>query len=70
MQNMFTALNNTLFSFNPEGGVTWSIAFEPLVAAMLPGVHAHKTNVLGLESAQDGFSKWAWKSIRSLWKQH
>ena len=55
---MFTTLNETIFSVNPEGGVTWSIAFEPLVAAMLPRVHTHKTNMLGLESAQDGFSTW------------
>lgn len=58
MQDMFDTLNDTIFSFNPEGSVTWSIAFEPLVAAMLPGVHSHKTNMLGLESAQDGFSMW------------
>ncbi|KPM41475.1 hypothetical protein AK830_g5093 [Neonectria ditissima] len=53
MQDMFRSLNKTIYSFDPEGGVTWSIAFEPLVAAMLR--RWKDTNVLGLESAQDGF---------------
>ncbi|KAM0550667.1 hypothetical protein ACHAPJ_008730 [Fusarium lateritium] len=55
MQEMFETLNNTIYSFNPEGGVTWSIALEPLVAAMVKG--PKHSNVLGLESAHDGFSK-------------
>jgi hypothetical protein len=54
MQHMFDTLNDTIYSFNPQGGVTWSIAFEPLVAAMLKG--SKHTNVLGLESANDGYS--------------
>ncbi|KAF4457080.1 hypothetical protein F53441_868 [Fusarium austroafricanum] len=53
MQEMFETLNNTIYSFNPEGRVTWSIAFEPLVAAMVKG--PRHANVLGLESADDGF---------------
>ncbi|KAF5637904.1 6-hydroxy-D-nicotine oxidase [Fusarium sp. NRRL 52700] len=53
MQHMFESLNNTIYSFNPEDGVTWSIAFEPLVAAMLKG--STHTNVLGLQSAHDGY---------------
>ncbi|KAJ4254535.1 hypothetical protein NW762_010134 [Fusarium torreyae] len=55
MQEMFEALNSTIYSFNPEGGVTWSIALEPLVAAMVK--YPKHSNVLGLESAHDGFSK-------------
>ncbi|KAF4945264.1 hypothetical protein FGADI_12084 [Fusarium gaditjirri] len=51
MQHMFETLNNTIYSFNPQGGVTWSIAFEPLVAAMLKS--SKNTNALGLESAHD-----------------
>ncbi|KAF4341930.1 6-hydroxy-D-nicotine oxidase [Fusarium beomiforme] len=53
MNSMFETLNNTIYSFNPEDGVTWAIAFEPLVAAMLKS--SKKTDVLGLESAHDGF---------------
>lgn len=52
---MFDTLNDTVFSLNPEGGVTWSIAFEPLVGAMLES--SQYNNVLGLELAEDGFSK-------------
>jgi hypothetical protein len=55
MQHMFEILNKTINSFNPQDGVTWSIAFEPLVAAMLKG--SKHTNVLGLQSANDGYSK-------------
>ncbi|KAF5987257.1 6-hydroxy-D-nicotine oxidase [Fusarium coicis] len=53
MQHMFETLNKTIYSFDPEDGVTWSIAFEPLVAAMLKG--SKHTNVLGLQSAHDGY---------------
>jgi hypothetical protein len=53
MQKMFDTLNNTIYSFNPEGGVTWSIALEPLVAAMLP--NSGDTDILGLERANPGF---------------
>ncbi|PNP76509.1 hypothetical protein FNYG_09928 [Fusarium nygamai] len=53
MQHMFETLNKTIYSFNPLDGVTWSIAFEPLVAAMLKG--SKYTNVLGLQSAHDGY---------------
>ncbi|KAF5689524.1 6-hydroxy-D-nicotine oxidase [Fusarium circinatum] len=53
MQYMFETLNKTIYSFNPQDGVTWSIAFEPLVAAMLEG--SKHTNVLGLQSAHDGY---------------
>lgn len=55
MQDMFESLNRTIYDFNPEGGVTWSVAIEPLVAAMLPSTK--DTNVLGLEPGQDGFSE-------------
>ncbi|KAF9776360.1 hypothetical protein IL306_005479 [Fusarium sp. DS 682] len=53
MDLMFETLNNTVYSFDPQDGVTWAIAFEPLVASMLKG--SKTTNVLGLESAHDGF---------------
>ncbi|RKL51029.1 hypothetical protein BFJ72_g482 [Fusarium proliferatum] len=53
MQRMFETFNKTIFSFNPQDGVAWSIAFEPLVAAMLKG--SKHTNVLGLQSAHDGY---------------
>ncbi|RBQ70467.1 hypothetical protein FVER53590_12285 [Fusarium verticillioides] len=53
MQHMFEILNKTINSFNPKDGVTWSIAFEPLVAAMLKG--SKHTNVLGLQTAHDGY---------------
>lgn len=56
MQRMFETLNETIYSFNPQDGVTWSIAFEPLVAAMLKG--SKHTDVLGLQSAHDGYSKY------------
>lgn len=54
MQKMFDSLNNTIYSFSPEGGVTWSIALEPLVAAMLP--KSGDRDTLGLERACPGFS--------------
>lgn len=54
MQKMLDTLNNTIYSFNPEGGVTWSIALEPLVAAMLPD--SGDRDILGLERACPGFS--------------
>ncbi|VUC32187.1 unnamed protein product, partial [Clonostachys rosea] len=53
MQKMFDTLNDTIYSFNPEGGVTWSIALEPLVAAMLPTLEDR--DILGLEGACPGF---------------
>ncbi|KAF5591158.1 6-hydroxy-D-nicotine oxidase [Fusarium subglutinans] len=53
MQYMFETFNKTIYSFNPQDGVTWSIAFEPLVAAMLDG--PKHTNVLGLQSTHDGY---------------
>ncbi|KAF4964243.1 hypothetical protein FSARC_7797 [Fusarium sarcochroum] len=53
MQEMFDTLNNTIYSFSPDGGVTWSIAFEPLVGAMLK--NSKHLNVLGSGSVEDGF---------------
>jgi hypothetical protein len=54
MQEMFDTLNKTIYSFNPKGGVTWAIAFEPLVAGMLK--NSKYRNVLGLKTAEDGYS--------------
>ncbi|CAH0022125.1 unnamed protein product [Clonostachys rhizophaga] len=53
IQKMFDTLNDTIYSFEPEGGVTWSIALEPLVAAMLPS--SGDRDILGLERAYPGF---------------
>ncbi|KAH6630037.1 hypothetical protein B0J18DRAFT_443023 [Chaetomium sp. MPI-SDFR-AT-0129] len=53
MLDIFDILNGTLYSFNPEGGIVWSIALEPLPAVLVS--HAAKTggNVLGV-SPDDG----------------
>jgi hypothetical protein len=55
MLELFDIVNSTLYSFNPEGGVVWDIAFEPLPSVMLS--HAAKTsgNVLGVRP-EDGNS--------------
>lgn len=58
--DIFDALNATLGSVNPPGGVVWSIAFEPLAGAMLSG---KKDNVLGIGQDDNGFSKSPWASI-------
>ncbi|KAK4032371.1 FAD-binding domain-containing protein [Parachaetomium inaequale] len=52
MLEIFDILNNTLYSFNPQGGVVWDVAFEPLPSMMLS--HAAKTggNVLGVRPEQ------------------
>ncbi|KAL2136869.1 hypothetical protein VTI74DRAFT_595 [Chaetomium olivicolor] len=49
MLEIFDIFNTTLYSFNPQGGVVWDIAFEPLPSAML--IHAAKTggNILGVK---------------------
>lgn len=54
MQKMFETLNKTIHSFNPQGGVTWAIASEPLVSGMLK--NSEDRNVLGLKTAEDGYS--------------
>ncbi|KAJ4292866.1 hypothetical protein N0V88_005524 [Collariella sp. IMI 366227] len=48
MLEIFDILNSTLSPFNPQGGVAWNIAFEPLPAVM--SSYAAKTggNVLGV----------------------
>ncbi|AEO64675.1 uncharacterized protein THITE_2037763 [Thermothielavioides terrestris NRRL 8126] len=55
MQEIFDILNSTFYSFNPEGGVVWDIAFEPLPSVMLS--YAAKTggNILGVQP-EDGNS--------------
>ena len=52
MLEIFDILNSTLYSFNPQGGVTWDFAFEPLPSVMLS--HAAKSggNVLGVGSEE------------------
>lgn len=51
MLELFDILNSTLYAFNPQGGIVWDVAFEPLPTAMLS--HAAKTggNVLGVSPA-------------------
>ncbi|OBT74599.1 hypothetical protein VF21_06372 [Pseudogymnoascus sp. 05NY08] len=54
----FYDLANTYFTtFNPAGGVTWLLTFEPLVAAMVPSSQNknNKENVLGLGPEDKGF---------------
>lgn len=53
MLGIFNALNESLYDFNPAGGVTWSFAFEPLPSVMLSHSAATGGNVLGLEP-EDG----------------
>lgn len=54
MMDIFDRLNATLGTFNPSGGVVWSIAFEPLAGAMVSGKGG---DVLGLDSENQGFGK-------------
>ncbi|OBT86620.1 hypothetical protein VE02_04430 [Pseudogymnoascus sp. 03VT05] len=54
----FYDLANTYFTtFNPAGGITWLLTFEPLVAAMVPSSQnkSNKENVLGLGPWDKGF---------------
>ncbi|KAH7236492.1 hypothetical protein BKA59DRAFT_496699 [Fusarium tricinctum] len=53
MREVFDTLNKTIYTFNPHGGVTWDIAFEPLVAGMLNS--SKDRNVLGLKAAEEGY---------------
>lgn len=54
----FFDLANTYFnSFNPDGGITWLLTFEPLAAAMVPSSKNSQRDVLGLEPEDKGFSK-------------
>jgi hypothetical protein len=46
-----------LKSFNPVGGISWLIAFEPLAAAMVPQSRSNQGDVLGLGPEDKGFSK-------------
>jgi hypothetical protein len=58
MLEIFDILNSTLYSFNPQGGLVWDIAFEPLPLVMLS--HAAKTggNVLGVRPEEgNSYSK-------------
>lgn len=47
----FEAINNTVFDFEPSGGVLWVVAFEPLPTAITQ--HGAGKNVLGI-SPSDG----------------
>lgn len=49
MLGIFNALNQSIYDFNPAGGITWSFAFEPLPSVMLSHSAATGGNVLGLE---------------------
>lgn len=53
----FFDLANTYFnSFNPDGGITWLLTFEPLAAAMVPSSRSNQKDVLGLGPEDNGFS--------------
>jgi hypothetical protein len=63
MGEIFDTLNKTIYTFNPQGGVTWAIAFEPLVAGMLN--NSKDRNVLGLKKVEDGYSIYSpWRTER------
>ncbi|KAM0473204.1 hypothetical protein ACHAPX_008255 [Trichoderma viride] len=49
MLGIFNALNESIYNFNPAGGITWSFAFEPLPSVMLSHSAATGGNVLGVE---------------------
>lgn len=53
MSQMFTILNDTLYGFNPPGGVVWSIAFEPLPTVIAAKSTQKGDNSMGL-SPKDG----------------
>ncbi|GJN77669.1 hypothetical protein PLIIFM63780_001162 [Purpureocillium lilacinum] len=53
--DIFEVLNETLYSFNPQGGVVWDVALEPLAGAMLSRPQSNGDNVLGIESSDKGF---------------
>lgn len=58
MLDIFNTLNESLYDFNPAGGVTWNFAFEPLPSGMLSHAAATGGNVLGVEPEDgNGFSK-------------
>ena len=57
MSELFDILNSTIYSFNPPGGMIWSIAFEPLVGALLTEGSANGNDVLGVTASNNGFSK-------------
>lgn len=63
MREVFDTLNQTIYTFNPQGGVTWAIAFEPLVSGMLK--NPKDRNVLGLKTVEDGYSITPWE--RNAW---
>ena len=55
MLEVFDILNSTLYSVNPQGGIVWAIAIEPLPSVI--SSYAAKTggNVLGIRP-EDGNS--------------
>jgi hypothetical protein len=58
LMNEFFDLADAYFkSFNPTGGITWLLTFEPLVAAMVPSSRGNQDDVLGLGPEDNGFSK-------------
>lgn len=54
MLEFFDMANEFFTSFNPDGGITWLLTFEPLVAAML---RSNQDDVLGLGPGDNGFSE-------------
>lgn len=58
MLETFDILNNTLYSFNPQSGVVWDIAFEQLPSIMLSRASKTGGNVLGIRSEEgNSYSK-------------
>ena len=57
MLSFFDLANDFFTSFNPVGGITWLLTFEPLVAAMVPKSRGNQDDVLGLGPGDNGFSE-------------
>ncbi|KFZ10746.1 hypothetical protein V502_07954 [Pseudogymnoascus sp. VKM F-4520 (FW-2644)] len=55
MLEFYDLANEFFTSFNPVGGITWLLTFEPLVAAMVPKSRGNQDDVLGLGPGDNGF---------------
>jgi hypothetical protein len=58
MLELFDVLNATLFTFEPTGGIAWSIALEPLAGNMLTTAPA--TNIKHIEK---GYGMWFFLAV-------
>ncbi|KAJ6446253.1 FAD-binding protein [Purpureocillium lavendulum] len=59
LMDMFEALNDTLYSFYPPGGIVWDVALEPLAGGMLSQSQSNADNVLGIGPGDNGFKECA-----------